>query len=72
MSEHHQRIAPMPSRQRSKVTNGHRMFVEGGDARGPWARRRKDLCALFADDLGGASVLTISTEPGHHRGDLAH
>ena len=43
--------------QRSRVTNGRAMFVSG-DGRGPWARRRRDLEALFADDMGGASVLT--------------
>jgi hypothetical protein len=34
------------------------MFVAAGDGRGPWARRRRDLEALFADDMGGASILT--------------
>jgi hypothetical protein len=43
--------------QRSRVTTGKAMFVEG-DGRGPWARRRRDLEALFADDMGGASTLT--------------
>jgi len=33
------------------------MFVEG-DGRGPWARRRRDLEALYTDDLGGAEFLT--------------
>jgi hypothetical protein len=33
------------------------MFVEG-DGQSPWARRRRDLEALYADDLGGASQLT--------------
>ena len=47
---------PAPA-QRSRVTNGHRMFVVG-DGRGPWARRRRDLEALYADDLGGQSTLT--------------
>lgn len=31
-----------PPAQRSRVTNGRAMFVEG-DGRGPWARRRRDL-----------------------------
>ena len=43
--------------QRSRVSNGRAMFVSG-DGRGAWARRRRDLEALFADDMGGASVLT--------------
>lgn len=46
-----------PATQRSAVTNGKRMFVEG-DGQSPWARRRRDLEALYADDLGGASHLT--------------
>jgi hypothetical protein len=33
------------------------MFVEG-DGRGAWSRRRRDLEALYADDMGGASTLT--------------
>ena len=44
--------------QRSRVTNGSAMFVAVGDGRGPWARRRRDLEALFADYMGGASTLT--------------
>ena len=43
--------------QRSRVSNGRAMFVSG-DGRGAWARRRRDLEALFADDMGGASTLT--------------
>ena len=35
-----------------RVTNGRSPFVEA-DARGPWARRFKDLCALYADHIGG-------------------
>ena len=46
-----------PANTRSRVTNGRRMFVEG-DGRGPWARRRRDLEALYSDDLGGAAFLT--------------
>jgi hypothetical protein len=33
------------------------MFVEGS-GRSPWARRRRDLEALYADDLNGVSGLT--------------
>ena len=46
-----------PVTQRSAVTNGKRMFVEG-DGQSPWARRRRDLEALYADDLGGSAHLT--------------
>jgi hypothetical protein len=48
---------PMQPRQRSAKTNGRRSFV-GGDGRGLWARRWRDLRALYADDLGGASALS--------------
>src|SRR5271169_3399743 len=48
---------PMQPRQRSAKTNGRRSFV-GGDGRGLWARRWRDLPALYADDLGGTSALS--------------
>jgi len=47
----------MPSRTRSRVSNGSAMFVDG-DGRGVWARRWRDLRALYADDMGGASTLS--------------
>ena len=47
----------MPASSRSAKTNGRRLFVEG-DGRGPWGRRWRDLEALYADDLGGASALS--------------
>jgi hypothetical protein len=37
---------------RSAVTNGKRLFVEG-DGRSPWARRWRDLVELHVADLGG-------------------
>jgi len=46
-----------PPRCRSAKTNNSRTFVDG-DGRGPWARRWRDLQALYADDLGGASSLS--------------
>ena len=46
-----------PSRTRSRVTNKRLTFVDG-DGRTPWARRWRDLKALYADDLGGASTLS--------------
>ena len=45
------------SRQRSRVTNGKRMFVEG-DGRSPWARRWRDLIELHVADLGGVAALS--------------
>jgi hypothetical protein len=50
-------IAPMPPASRSAKTNGRRSFVDG-DGRGLWARRWRDLEALYIDDLGGASALS--------------
>lgn len=47
----------MPAASRSARTNGRRLFVDG-DGRGPWARRWRDLKALYADDLGGESSLS--------------
>ena len=42
----------VPSRQRSAVTNRSRL-LEGGDGRGPWARRMRDVIELHISDLGG-------------------
>jgi hypothetical protein len=42
-----------PLDQRSAVTNGRRLFVDGGDGRGPWARRMRDVIELHISDLGG-------------------
>jgi hypothetical protein len=50
-------VAHMPAASRSARTNGRRLFVDG-DGRGPWARRWRDLKALYADDLGGESSLS--------------
>ncbi len=47
----------LPRRQRSAVTNGRRLFVEG-DGSSAWSRRYKDLIAAHASDLGGADVLS--------------
>lgn len=46
-----------PPRTRSRVTNKRLAFVDG-DGRSPWARRWRDLKALYADDLGGESTLS--------------
>lgn len=50
-------LPPMALSSRSAKTNGRRKFVDG-DGRGPWARRWRDLQALYADDLGGAKALS--------------
>lgn len=52
-------IAPInskPSKLRSATTNGNRAFVLGGDGRGAWVRRWKDLVELHVSDLGGAEA----------------
>jgi hypothetical protein len=49
--------ADLPAAQRSKVTNGRSLFVDG-DGRGPWARRLRDLMAEHARDLGGLDALS--------------
>jgi hypothetical protein len=48
---------PLPSRQRSAVTNGRRLFVDG-DGNSAWSRRFRDLAAQHAADLGGADTLS--------------
>jgi hypothetical protein len=50
-------VATMPSASRSAKTNDRRQFL-AGDGRSVWARRQRDLEVLYADDLGGASVLS--------------
>jgi hypothetical protein len=45
-----------PSKLRSATTNGNRPFVLGGDGRGAWVRRWKDLVELHTGDLGGADA----------------
>jgi hypothetical protein len=48
-----------PLKLRSRVTNGGKM-IAGVDGRSAEARRYRDLCMSFADDLGGAAGLTES------------
>jgi hypothetical protein len=38
---------------KSKVTNGRRVFAVGGDGRGAWTRRWKDIVELHVADAGG-------------------
>jgi len=68
--------APRPPTLRSRVTNGKSLFVKGGDGRGPWARRLRDVVEAHLSDLGGldnvseaersivrrAAVLTVELE----------
>jgi hypothetical protein len=72
----------LPKKQRSRVTNGRSHFVTA-DARGPWARRFRDLVELHVADLGGEGLLseaqkslirraaTIETELEKLEGQLA-
>ena len=50
-------IKGRPLKLRSRVTNGSKM-IAGVDGRSADARRYRDLAMSFADDLGGAAVLT--------------
>jgi hypothetical protein len=50
-------VAALPAACRSAKTNDRRAFL-AGDGRSVWARRLRDLEALYADDLGGASALS--------------
>ena len=47
----------LPPRQRSAVTNGRRLFVEG-DGNSAWSRRYRDLIAGHISDMGGRSLLS--------------
>jgi len=47
----------LPSKQRSRVTNGTAMFVDG-DGNSAWTRRFKDLFAAHASDAGGSDLLS--------------
>ena len=49
-------IEHRPPKRRSKVTNGARVFVLGGDGRGVWVRRWRDLTDLHVSDLGGPAM----------------
>jgi hypothetical protein len=42
-----------PITTRSPITRGKALSVAGGDLRGPWARRMRDLMDLHLSDLGG-------------------
>ena len=44
--------------RRSAVTNGSRMFVEGGDEGSAWSRRFADIMSLRLDDIGEPSMLS--------------
>ncbi len=43
---------------RSAITNGNRQFALGGDGRGAWVRRWRDLAELHMIDGGGEEALS--------------
>jgi Phasin protein len=51
-------LTPNALRKRgmSRATTGKSLFAQGGDGRGPWARRLRDLLRLHINDLGGAGT----------------
>ena len=49
-------FARKPAALRSRVTNGRTVFALGGDGRGAWTRRWKDLVEMHTADLGGQDV----------------
>lgn len=52
------RVGGRNGNNRSKITNGKRLFPVGTDARTAWHRRFKDLIGIFTDDLGGSDSLS--------------
>lgn len=46
-------VNSVPSRQRSRITNGRLL---PGDNRLPWARRAKDIIAAHLSDIPDASI----------------
>jgi hypothetical protein len=72
---------PATLRQRSGVTNGKRMFVDGS-GKSAWARRWRDLRTLYANDLDPnslsefqigliATAATLRVELEHLEGQLS-
>ena len=43
---------------KSKKTNGRRVFAVGGDGRGAWTRRWKDIVELHVADEGGRDQMS--------------
>jgi hypothetical protein len=58
LNSHTTRGAPRPQTLKSKVTNGRRIFAIGGDGRGAWTRRWRDLVELHVSDCGGAVAIS--------------
>jgi hypothetical protein len=45
---------------KSRATTSRRLFAVGGDGRGAWVRRWKDLLELHINDCGGALHMSES------------
>ena len=58
LSSQSPRAAPRLATVRSKVTNGRRVFAVGGDGRGAWTRRWKDIVELHVADAGGRDQMS--------------
>jgi hypothetical protein len=58
LSQHSARTAPRLAKIQSKVTNGRRVFAVGGDGRGAWTRRWKDIVELHVADAGGRDQMS--------------
>jgi hypothetical protein len=58
LSTHSARATSRLATVRSKVTNGRRVFAVGGDGRGAWTRRWKDIVELHVADAGGRDHMT--------------
>ena len=43
---------------KSAASNGNRVFALGGDGRGAWSRRQRDIAELHIGDLGGQDILS--------------
>jgi hypothetical protein len=53
LSQDSARATPRLATIKSKVTNGRRVFAVGGDGRGAWTRRWKDIVELHVADASG-------------------
>jgi hypothetical protein len=51
-------VVTRPKKLRSATSNGNRPFVLGGDGRGVWVRRWRDLTELHVNDLGDPATLS--------------
>jgi hypothetical protein len=51
--------AKLPAKQRSRASNGSRLFAMAtADGRSAWARRYRDLLSIHVSDAGGETVIS--------------